>query len=303
VNVASASPQHPGSFSSRAFVSSVVIVVFASLCWADATELGAAAAGWWLTPVAMVIAAGAAAEAARMTLDRGLAINAPLVAISAALLPLAAMFAAGLPDATPLSMMGVVTLTLTVMLGGWFVIELAGYRQSAAAVQRLAAGFLAAAAIGLPLAFMVSLRVLGGAGPVGLIPLVSMVAVVKGGDIAAYVVGSSIGRCRMAPRISPGKTWEGAAASIAASTLVAWLLLEASGWTTARPWGGWPVYGLTIGLAGMLGDLSESLVKRELGVKDSGRMLGGLGGFLDVVDAPLFAAPVAWLLWALGTQA
>ncbi|MFM1903696.1 MAG: hypothetical protein RLZZ440_1596 [Planctomycetota bacterium] len=280
-----------------------MIALFSLLCWADATGLGAAAAGWWLTPVAVMIAAGAAVEVSRMTLDRGLALNTPLVAGSAALLPLVAMLAAGLPAATPLSIIGCVALALTAVLGGWFVIELAGYRRSAAAAARLAAGFLAMAAIGLPLAFMVSLRVLGGPGPAGLIPLVSMVAVVKGGDIAAYLVGSSIGRRRMAPLVSPGKTWEGAAASITASVAVAWLLLEASGWTTVRPWGGWPIYGAAVGLAGMLGDLSESLIKRELGVKDSGRMLGGLGGFLDLVDAPLFAAPVAWLLWALGTQA
>ena len=68
----------------------------------------------------------------------------------------------------------------------------------------------------------------------------------------------------------------------------------------AQPWGGWPVYGLAVGLAGMVGDLAESLLKREAGAKDSGRSLGGLGGVLDLVDSLLFAAPVAWLLWAAG---
>jgi phosphatidate cytidylyltransferase len=78
-------------------------------------------------------------------------------------------------------------------------------------------------------------------------------------------------------------------------------VLEWSGWSEGRqPWGGWVVYGLAVGVAGMLGDLSESLVKRELAAKDSGRSLGGLGGFLDLVDATLLAAPVAWLLWVLG---
>jgi len=68
----------------------------------------------------------------------------------------------------------------------------------------------------------------------------------------------------------------------------------------AQPWGGWVVYGLAVGLAGMVGDLAESLLKREAGAKDSGRSLGGLGGVLDLVDSLLFAAPVAWLLWAAG---
>jgi phosphatidate cytidylyltransferase len=60
------------------------------------------------------------------------------------------------------------------------------------------------------------------------------------------------------------------------------------------------VYGPLVGLAGMAGDLAESLVKRECGAKDSGRSLGGLGGVLDLVDSLLFAAPVAWLLWVAG---
>jgi phosphatidate cytidylyltransferase len=127
------------------------------------------------------------------------------------------------------------------------------------------------------------------------------VAVVKVGDIAAYLAGSVAGRHRMAPLLSPGKTWEGAAASLAASCAVAWLLLERLSWSTvARPWGGWLVFGACVGAAGMIGDLAESLVKRELGAKDSGRSLGGLGGVLDLVDSLLVAAPVAWLLWVMG---
>ena len=68
----------------------------------------------------------------------------------------------------------------------------------------------------------------------------------------------------------------------------------------ARPLGGWLVYGLCVGMAGMMGDLAESLVKRDLGAKDSGSILGGMGGFLDLADSLLLAGPVAWLLWALG---
>jgi phosphatidate cytidylyltransferase len=113
-------------------------------------------------------------------------------------------------------------------------------------------------------------------------------------------MGSLVGRHRMAPTLSPGKTWEGAVASLLAALAAAWLVID--WWAVApwRPWGGWPVFGLVVGLSGTAGDLAESLVKRESGAKDSGRSLGGLGGFLDLVDSPLFAAPVAWLLWVLG---
>jgi phosphatidate cytidylyltransferase len=302
VNTAPVSPPHPGSLASRAAVSSIVAAIFAALCWADAAGLGGAAAGWWLLPVAICLAWGAATEAARMAAERGLEIRQPLVAAAAAMLPLVAVAAADIPPAGPLARIGQIAMALVGILGLFFVIEIAAYRRGAGGLRRIAAGFLTVAAIGMPLAFMVSLRVLGGAGPAGLLPLVSMVAVVKGGDVAAYLVGSQVGRHRMAPLVSPGKTWEGAAASVAASLAVAWLMLEYSGWASFHPWGGWPVYGLAVGVAGMLGDLSESLVKRELAVKDSGRALGGLGGFLDLVDAPLFAAPVAWLLWTLGSH-
>jgi phosphatidate cytidylyltransferase len=71
--------------------------------------------------------------------------------------------------------------------------------------------------------------------------------------------------------------------------------------TPGTPAGGWMLYGLTVGGAGILGDLAESLLKREAGIKDSGILLGGLGGVLDLVDSMLFAAPVAWVLWASGT--
>lgn len=84
-----------------------------------------------------------------------------------------------------------------------------------------------------------------------------------------------------------------------ASVFVAWLVIDRCGGTAPwRPLGGWPLFGVLVGLAGMAGDLSESLVKRELAAKDSGGSLGGMGGFLDLIDSLLFAAPVAWLLWA-----
>ena len=105
----------------------------------------------------------------------------------------------------------------------------------------------------------------------------------------------------MAPALSPGKTWEGAVASLIGSSAAAWFVLEQLGKSAAAgPWGGWLVFGLLVGLAALAGDLAESLVKRECGAKDSGRSLGGLGGFLDLIDSLLFAAPVAWLLWVAG---
>lgn len=297
-----ATPSQPGPLASRAVVTVLTAGGFAALCWADAVGFLGARPAWWLTPVAALLGWAAAAEAVRLAAVRGVVLGGLLVPLAAAAVPLAATASAALAGHDPASPLGWAAVVVTAAVGAMLVGEVAAYRPGGGSLGRVAAGVLAVAAIGLPLAFMVGLRLAGPArGVAGLLPLVSMVAVVKGGDIAAYLVGSLLGRHKLAPLVSPGKTREGAVASLAASLGIAWLLL---GWFGqdggGEPWGGWPVYGLTVGAAGMLGDLSESLVKRELAAKDSGRSLGGLGGCLDLIDAPLFAAPVAWLLWTLG---
>jgi phosphatidate cytidylyltransferase len=303
VTNASSSPPS-GSLPSRAIVTVVAVAGFAALCQADVSSGLGAGPGWWLAPVAAFLGWAGAVEAARMAAARSGAAADPLVPFATAALPLVAVAAAA---GGPMAAIGQVAVAAVAAVGLLLAIEIARYRPGGQGLSRLAGGVFTLVAIGLPLAFMVGLRLVGaGAGGIaGLVPLVSMVAVVKGGDIAAYLVGSALGRHKMAPALSPGKTWEGAAASLAASLSLAWLLLErlpaaGIGASAGLPWGGWPVYGLAVGVAGMLGDLAESLVKRELDTKDSGRFLGGLGGILDLIDAPLFAAPVAWLLWVGG---
>jgi phosphatidate cytidylyltransferase len=113
------------------------------------------------------------------------------------------------------------------------------------------------------------------------------------GDIAAYYIGRSLGRHRLAPRVSPKKSWEGSAASVAASVLFGWLFLR---WTLPQVpvWHAIPLAAAG-NVAGQLGDLVESAIKRGAGVKDSGTILPGHGGFLDRVDSTLFALPVVYL--------
>jgi phosphatidate cytidylyltransferase len=112
------------------------------------------------------------------------------------------------------------------------------------------------------------------------------------GDICAYFIGTRFGRRKLAPSISPGKSWEGfgagIAGSIAGGALFAGLLFDLS-----LP-AGLGIGALVAGLA-PAGDLVESLVKRELGIKDSGRLLPGHGGFLDRLDAIIFCCPVVYL--------
>jgi phosphatidate cytidylyltransferase len=184
----------------------------------------------------------------------------------------------------------------------------------------LRSGYPAAAAsvfaftyVALPMGMLVQLRQQWA----GAFYLLYLLLVVWAGDIFAYFVGKSIGRHLMAPRISPKKTWEGAAASLAASVGVGWLLFHYAlpissallrvGLIERRdglfgleqPAIG-PIILLTIALnvAAQLGDLVESLIKRGAGVKDSGAILPGHGGMLDRIDALLFAAPVLWFYTA-----
>jgi phosphatidate cytidylyltransferase len=113
------------------------------------------------------------------------------------------------------------------------------------------------------------------------------------GDMAAYYVGSLAGRHKMAPRISPGKSWEGAAASVVVSCAFGVLYLgrfiPQTDWVTAV------ALTAAASIAGQLGDLCESAIKRGAGVKDSGALLPGHGGWLDRVDASLFTLPVVYL--------
>ncbi len=138
--------------------------------------------------------------------------------------------------------------------------------------------------------------------------VIFLMVCVWAGDIAALYIGRAFGKHKLAPRLSPGKTWEGSIASIIgsilAATLVVWIgdLLTARGnlllhitqplWQTL-------VLASILNIAAQLGDLLESAIKRGAGVKDSGTMLPGHGGILDRIDALLLATPVLWFVLLL----
>ena len=127
--------------------------------------------------------------------------------------------------------------------------------------------------------------------------LLYVVLVSKGGDIGAYLVGSTIGKHKLIPHVSPGKTIEGFVGSVLTSALLAWLLAAPMGVTD--PLWALLLLGLALNLATQLGDLSESLLKRSCGVKDSSTLLPEHGGVLDLVDSLLFAIPVYLLMQSL----
>ncbi len=143
--------------------------------------------------------------------------------------------------------------------------------------------------------------------------------VTKSCDIGAYCTGRAIGRHKLIPWLSPGKTWEGLAGGVAFSALVAALLAYLSNrFQISGLWGienGQAVFipndfhpgrcalaGALIGGVGQFGDLVASLFKRDAGIKDSGSAIPGFGGLIDIVDSPLIVAPLAYWLLVVGGQ-
>ncbi|MHC1768918.1 MAG: phosphatidate cytidylyltransferase [Verrucomicrobiia bacterium] len=122
------------------------------------------------------------------------------------------------------------------------------------------------------------------------------ILVTKFSDMGAYLVGSLFGRHKMIPRISPGKTWEGFAGALLVSTLASvFFAHSARNELAGMNLGHSVILGLLLGAAAVLGDLIESLFKREAGVKDSGKLFPGIGGILDLMDSLLFNAPLMYL--------
>ncbi|MGI9253690.1 MAG: phosphatidate cytidylyltransferase [Thermomicrobiales bacterium] len=130
--------------------------------------------------------------------------------------------------------------------------------------------------------------------PAGLSWTLVVILVTWIADTAAYLVGRSVGRHKLAPRLSPNKTIEGALGGLAGAVLVSLACFSLFGLPGGPLWA--VISGLLLGVAGQIGDLSESLMKRQAGVKDSGDIIPGHGGILDRIDALLFAFPVGWML-------
>src|SRR3954464_7380411 len=120
-----------------------------------------------------------------------------------------------------------------------------------------------------------------------------LIAITKFSDMGAYLTGSAIGRHLLVPHISPKKTWEGFFGALAFSLLASLALFKLMpGHLAALNWTHATILGLLLGFAAVIGDLAESIIKRSTGVKDSGRLLPGIGGALDLVDSLLFTAPL-----------
>ncbi len=172
-----------------------------------------------------------------------------------------------------------------------FAGEMWRYKRPGGVTINLAGAVFLMGYLGLLVCFIILLRM-----TYGLIPLLMMIAIVKLNDVGAYTVGRIFGRHKMAPELSPKKTIEGGFGGLAFAVFTSWFwfyfLQPAPAFVP-----NWLFFGLAVAMAGSLGDLAGSLIKRDVGKKDSGSLIPGFGGFLDLFDSLILAAPVAFFWW------
>lgn len=193
-----------------------------------------------------------------------------------------------------------ILVALAVGVGLIFLAEMRRFERPGGVTVNVAAAVFAIVYLGMLSAFLIQIRMSWGIAGVA-----SVILVTKMGDIGAYTVGRLIGRNKMAPGLSPGKTIEGAVGALAfsvAASAATFLWLVPAMNPAARPTTclGWGLFGLAVSISGMFGDLAESLIKRDVEQKNSSSWMPGFGGVLDILDSLLFASPVAYVFWASG---
>jgi phosphatidate cytidylyltransferase len=173
------------------------------------------------------------------------------------------------------------------------------FRRPGQTMATIAGTVLAVAYVGLLGGFIIQIRWFEGPYH-GLIPLAALVATAKGSDIGAYTMGRIAGRNKLWPRLSPNKTIEGAIGGLAFGILASLIVTSVAKFLLHAPCFDWLEsigFGLVVVPAAQLGDLMESMIKRDCAVKDASSAVPGFGGVLDVLDSLLFAAPVAYGYW------
>jgi phosphatidate cytidylyltransferase len=286
----------------------VFVAALTVLCWLDAQ---AGRPGIVLAGLAITVAALAAGEMRRLYRQRGVELSTSAVYMGA-LLPVIVssvpIFFPLLQNNPTLGCAGWLAMGLAFGLMAAFAGEMRRYDAPGQSIINVAHASLSVLYIGGLVGMLVQLRMVNAPNEIigwhGLYPLLATIATVKLSDIGQYVVGRTIGKHKLAPLISPGKTWEGAVGGILLATLIAAAVMATlnQGTSGLRPsyflvvW----CFALTVAVAGLLGDLAESLLKRDAGVKDSSDWMPGFGGVLDLLDSILFAGPVAYIWWAIG---
>jgi phosphatidate cytidylyltransferase len=306
----------------RLLSASFLISMTVLLLWMDVWFPIRGVSGIWLLPLLLFFSLGTAFDFASMLRVHGKSVERKWILIATALVTLSPcipllwpLIGKVYPADCPVGKLGWILVAAVSAVFLLLLREIIGYRPGrGGALDRTLAGAFASVYIGVPMALLVVIRQLGtstGSEPSsdggiwGIVALVTMVAATKSSDAGAYFTGKAVGRRKLIPQLSPGKTWEGAAGGIATAVAVSyacayWLIPNMVSLNSGPPWWGPAVFGTTCAVAGMVGDLAESMVKRETGVKDSGTWLPGLGGVWDVTDSLIAAVMPAWLMLAGG---
>ena len=207
------------------------------------------------------------------------------------------------PVDCPIGIFGWTMMAVTFAVGMTALVEIVGYNGDGNATDRIARYSLIHVQSVLLFGFIVAHRILLHDNSIGILALLTLLTTVKMSDAAAYFTGKSIGKNKLAPQLSPGKTVEGAIGGVFGAFVGAAIVVYfVARWFDAElnlPWWWIIVYALSVTIAGIVGDLFESLYKRDAKIKDSSSWLPGLGGVLDIVDSLVFAAPVSFFVWQM----
>lgn len=287
----------------RLVLGGLLITALVLVFWID---LQRTKPGVVLLPIAIVLSIVAAGEILRLTSVREQR-PIPSVVYGGSALVVAVTGIPHLfpnyPADCPLGDTGWPLAAITIAALAAFGAEMRRYENPEGLTKNLALSLFGVVYVGLLLSFLVQLRFVR-LDPWNGLPLISLIVVVKLCDIGAYTVGRLIGRHKLAPRLSPGKTIEGVIGGLAfscgGSALLFCVIVPRCLPNVSVEWWAAMVYGLLLGIVGVVGDLAESLLKRDSGYKDSSAWMPGFGGVLDLLDSLLFTAPVAYALWIAG---
>jgi phosphatidate cytidylyltransferase len=273
---------------------------FIGLLWVDAWVdrqgvLPGQARGAVVAGLVFVLALAASRELFRMIRAKGLRPLAIVGVIASAGLAISPFFAWMARDCCPSLSQSLPLLAVAFAVMLVFFVQAAG-RRTADAIPNIAATLFAVCYLGVLGLFLVLIRV-----EFGIWGLLLYLVAVKFTDIGAWLAGITIGRHKMIPWLSPGKSWEGLAGGlfVAALASLAMALLGLAAHVDTIAWWKAIIFGLVLAPAGQCGDLAESLLKRDAGMKDSGATIPGFGGLLDILDSPLGAAPAGYLMLLL----
>lgn len=206
------------------------------------------------------------------------------------------------PPNCPVGFFGWSMLGMTASFGLCCLLEIQTFTADGKSLDRLTRYGFVIVYLGVLVSFLLANRLLEFDNAKGMIALVAMITTVKMSDAWAYFAGKSFGKTKLSPKLSPGKTVEGAVGSLFGAWFGAAIVFYIVapylfGTPIDKPIWWFLVYGAALTVAGIVGDLTESLIKRDSGCKDSSKWLPGLGGILDVIDSLVFTAPISFFLW------